>query len=105
MVEFANKAMVQRQLEELAAAGVNHVILAVSYQSDVMETFLKPLEAKLNITITISVEDEPLGTAGMYIFWQLKIFTTKKNCLNLSFTEIKIWLVGYHFGDMCSNRC
>jgi len=64
MVEFANKAMVQRQMERLAAAGVNHVILAVSYQSEVMETFLKPLEKELNIQITISVEDEPLGTAG-----------------------------------------
>lgn len=64
MVEFVNKAMVHRQLEELANVGVKHVVLAVSYRSDVMEKYLRPLEKELNITITISQEEEPLGTAG-----------------------------------------
>ncbi|RXG52584.1 Mannose-1-phosphate guanyltransferase beta [Armadillidium vulgare] len=88
LVEFANKPIVLHQIEALVSAGVNHVILAVSYRAEQMEEELVK-EAKrvsrlltclsiafyfciglssllfyLGIQITFSLEDEPLGTAG-----------------------------------------
>jgi len=52
------------QLEALAAVGVDHVILAVSYLSDLLENELQCQQEKLGIKITMSHEVEPLGTAG-----------------------------------------
>eukprot|EP00112_Aurelia_sp_Birch-Aquarium-sp1_P006045 Seg1675.8 transcript_id=Seg1675.8/GoldUCD/mRNA.D3Y31 product="Mannose-1-phosphate guanyltransferase beta-A" protein_id=Seg1675.8/GoldUCD/D3Y31 len=64
LVEFCNKAMLLHQVEALAKVGVNHVILAVSYLSEMLENELKKEEKRLKITITMSHETEPLGTAG-----------------------------------------
>ena len=64
LVEFANKAMVLHQIEALQKAGVDHVILAVSYLSDMLEKEMSHEAAILNIKITMSQEVEPLGTAG-----------------------------------------
>ncbi|KAL5013535.1 hypothetical protein ScPMuIL_007805 [Solemya velum] len=64
LVEFGNKPMLLHQIEALVEAGVKHIILAVSYRAEQMEKELKCLEDKLGIVITISLETEPLGTAG-----------------------------------------
>lgn len=64
LVEFANKAMVLHQIEALKRAGVDHVILAVSYLSDMLEKEMSHEAALMNIRITMSQEVEPLGTAG-----------------------------------------
>lgn len=64
LVEFGNKPMLLHQLEALKEAGVNHIILAVSYRAELMEKELKSVEEQLGVTITISLESEPLGTAG-----------------------------------------
>lgn len=64
LVEFCNKPTLLHQVEALANAGVNHVILAVSYLSDVLEEEMRIEEQRLGITITMSQEKEPLGTAG-----------------------------------------
>lgn len=64
LVEFCNKPTLLHQVEALAEAGVNHVILAVSYLSDVLEAEMRAEEQRLGITITMSQEKEPLGTAG-----------------------------------------
>jgi len=64
LVEFCSKAMLLHQVEALAKVGVDHVILAVSYLSELMETELKKEEKRLGIKITMSHEKEPLGTAG-----------------------------------------
>lgn len=64
LVEFCNKPMLLHQLEALVEAGVKHVILAVSYRPEQMEKELKSAEERLGITVTISLETEPLGTAG-----------------------------------------
>lgn len=64
LVEFANKPMIIHQIEALKRAGCTEVILAVAYQPDVMMSFLKGWEAKLDIKITCSQEKEPMGTAG-----------------------------------------
>jgi mannose-1-phosphate guanylyltransferase len=64
LVEFANKAMVLHQIEALKKAGVDHVILAVSYLSDMLEKEMSREAELLGIRITMSQETEPLGTAG-----------------------------------------
>ncbi|KAA0190938.1 hypothetical protein HAZT_HAZT005603 [Hyalella azteca] len=64
LVEFANKPIVVHQLEALVAAGVTHVVLAVSYRAEQMEAELSLEAKKLGVTVSFSVEDEPLGTAG-----------------------------------------
>jgi len=64
LVEFANKPMIQHQIEALAAAGVTDVVLAVNYRPEIMAEALKAYEKQYNVTITFSVETEPLGTAG-----------------------------------------
>ncbi|CAM1154068.1 GMPPB (predicted) [Pycnogonum litorale] len=64
LVEFCNKPMLFHQIEALVQAGVTHVVLAVSYRAELLEKELKAEEDKLGIKITLSHEDEPLGTAG-----------------------------------------
>lgn len=64
LVEFANKPMLLHQVEALAEAGVRHIILAVSYRAEMLEQEMKAQEARLGISISMSHEKEPLGTAG-----------------------------------------
>ena len=64
LVEFANKPMLLHQVEALSQAGVKHIILAVSYRAEMLEKEMKEQEQRLGITITLSHETEPLGTAG-----------------------------------------
>ncbi|CCJ28078.1 unnamed protein product [Pneumocystis jirovecii] len=52
------------QIEALAAAGVTDIVLAVNYCSEIMVSTLKQYEQQYHISITFSVENEPLGTAG-----------------------------------------
>ena len=64
LVEFANKPMMMHQIEALVEAGVNQVVLAVSYRAESLEKALSVEAERLGITITFSHEEEPLGTAG-----------------------------------------
>lgn len=64
LIEFCNKPMIMHQIEALAAVGVTEVVLAVNYQPEKMRAFLAAKEAELGIKITVSIEDEPMGTAG-----------------------------------------
>ncbi|KAJ3079381.1 mannose-1-phosphate guanyltransferase [Quaeritorhiza haematococci] len=64
LVEFANKPMILHQIEALVKAGVKDIVLAVNYRPEVMVNFMKKYEEEFGITITFSVESEPLGTAG-----------------------------------------
>lgn len=64
LVEFANKPMIEHQIEALADAGVTDVVLAVNYRPEIMEDALKEYSKRFGINITFSVETEPLGTAG-----------------------------------------
>ena len=41
LVEFANKPMVMHQIEALVAAGVKHIVLAVSYRAEMLEAEMK----------------------------------------------------------------
>ena len=56
--------MILHQIEALANAGVTDIVLAVNYRPDDMTRALKKYEEMYNISITFSVEAEPLGTAG-----------------------------------------
>ncbi|KAM0941377.1 putative nucleotidyltransferase [Dioscorea sansibarensis] len=64
LVEFANKPMIQHQIEALKEVGVSEVVLAINYQPEVMLNFLNEFQAKIGIKISCSQETEPLGTAG-----------------------------------------
>ncbi|KAL1920502.1 uncharacterized protein VTP21DRAFT_879 [Calcarisporiella thermophila] len=64
LVEFCNKPMILHQIEGLVKIGVKDIVLAVNYRPEIMVSVLKKYEQEYNITITFSVETEPLGTAG-----------------------------------------
>merc|ERR1711939_1181791 len=64
LVDFCNKPMIMHQIEALVKAGVKHIVLAVNYRPEIMVSLLSKLEEKYGISITFSVEQEPLGTAG-----------------------------------------
>ncbi|CAG5124218.1 unnamed protein product [Candidula unifasciata] len=64
LVEFGNKPMLFHQLEALVDAGVTHIVLAVSYRAEQMEKEMESLQKQLGVKISISLENEPLGTAG-----------------------------------------
>nr|XP_033782416.1 mannose-1-phosphate guanyltransferase beta [Geotrypetes seraphini] len=64
LVDFCNKPILLHQVEALVKAGVKHVILAVSYMSQMLEKEMKKQEERLGIHISLSHEKEPLGTAG-----------------------------------------
>lgn len=64
LVEFANRPMILHQIEALAKAGVTDIVLAVNYRPEVMVSTLKKYEKEYGVSITFSVETEPLGTAG-----------------------------------------
>lgn len=64
LVEFANRPMIQHQVEALTAAGVTDIVLAVNYRPEIMEGALKEYSEQYKVNITFSVEQEPLGTAG-----------------------------------------
>uniref|UniRef100_A0A3B3ZV22 mannose-1-phosphate guanylyltransferase n=1 Tax=Periophthalmus magnuspinnatus TaxID=409849 RepID=A0A3B3ZV22_9GOBI len=64
LVDFCNKPILMHQVEALVKAGVDHVILAVSYMSELLEREMRIQEDRLGIKISLSHEKEPLGTAG-----------------------------------------
>eukprot|EP00889_Picochlorum_renovo_P005610 jgi/Picre1/32640/NNA_007986.t1 len=75
IVDFANKPMICHQIEALKEAGCDEVVLAINYRPHVMMEFLKEWEEKLDIKITCSQEEEPMGTAGP-LAWPGKYWTT-----------------------------
>jgi len=64
LVPFANMPMVMHQVEALVACGVDHVVLAVNYRAEIMEREMSKHAERLGIKISMSLESEPLGTAG-----------------------------------------
>lgn len=72
---IANKPFLYYQLELLKKAGVEEVILGLSYQPEkIMEIFGDG--EKLGLKIRYLVEKEPLGTAGAYKYAESLINTT-----------------------------
>lgn len=58
------RPILYHQIEALAKIGVSTVILAVSYLEEQLEQAAPEIKAKYGVDIIISVEDEPMGTAG-----------------------------------------
>lgn len=56
--------MILHQIEALVKAGVSDIVLAVNYRPEIMQDFVEKYEKELGVTITFSIENEPLGTAG-----------------------------------------
>jgi len=62
MAPVAGKPFLYYLLTTLEAAGFRHVILALGYKHETVETWLNNYATSLNITVV--VEDTPLGTGG-----------------------------------------
>lgn len=64
LVEFCNRAILEHQIAAAVDCGVDHVILAVGYRPEELEKACTYFEEKFKIKVTMSLETEPLGTAG-----------------------------------------
>eukprot|EP00920_Eleutheroschizon_duboscqi_P036091 GHVT01087303.1.p1 GENE.GHVT01087303.1~~GHVT01087303.1.p1 ORF type:complete len:345 (-),score=27.87 GHVT01087303.1:525-1559(-) len=64
LIHFCNKSILEHQIRALVQVGVTHVVLAVAYQPDTMVEKIHELEAKFKVRVTVSREEEPMGTAG-----------------------------------------
>jgi NDP-sugar pyrophosphorylase family protein len=63
LLPIGEKAVLEIQIEHLKANGFNHIYLATNYKSAYIENFFGD-GSKYGVTLTISKEDKPLGTAG-----------------------------------------
>ena len=63
LLEVGGVPFLEHQIAKLAAAGVEHVVLATSYHADLFEPVLGRGE-RFGVRISYVTEDEPLGTAG-----------------------------------------
>lgn len=52
LVEFANKPMIEHQIEALAEAGVTDVVLAVNYRPEIMENALSEVSPQQLSSLT-----------------------------------------------------
>ena len=74
LLPIANRAFLDRQLEWLAAHGVDEVVLSLGYLPDAFEAHFAarpaptPRSGTEPMAIRFAVEDEPLGTAGAIRF-------------------------------------
>jgi NDP-sugar pyrophosphorylase family protein len=63
LLPIANQPFIERQLEWLAAYGVDDVVLSLGYRADAFEAYF-PSGRFGRVRLHYKVEDEPLGTAG-----------------------------------------
>jgi mannose-1-phosphate guanylyltransferase len=63
LLEVAGVAFLEHQIAKLAAAGVDHVVLATSYQAHLFRPVLGD-GSRFGVRLDYVTEDEPLGTAG-----------------------------------------
>lgn len=63
LLPIGDKALLEIQIEQLNKHGFNEIILATNYKSRYIEKFFGNGES-YGVKLTISKEDEPLGTAG-----------------------------------------
>ncbi|OAF69121.1 hypothetical protein A3Q56_03129 [Intoshia linei] len=65
LVEFGNKPIIEHQIEALIKVGVKHIIMGVNYMPEKLNESVFEISQRLNIRITINMEDEPLGTGRL----------------------------------------
>lgn len=63
LLPIGEKAVLEIQIEHLKQHGFDRIYLATNYKSDYIQNFFGNGE-KYGVKLTISKEDEPLGTAG-----------------------------------------
>ena len=63
LLEVGGVPFLEHQVSRLAAAGVEHVVLATSYRADLFEPVLGD-GSRWGVRLTYVQEDEPLGTGG-----------------------------------------
>lgn len=63
LLPIGEKAVLEIQIEHLRSHGFDEVILATNYKSEYIENFFGD-GSRYDITLTVSKEEEPLGTAG-----------------------------------------
>ncbi len=63
LLPIGEKAVLEIQIEHLRKHGVTEVFLATNYKSDYIENFFGD-GSRYGVKLTISKEDQPLGTAG-----------------------------------------
>jgi mannose-1-phosphate guanylyltransferase len=74
MVPVVNKPFIEHVLRQLAAHGINEVVLAMGYKPDsIFEYFRK--NSTLDINLTYSLEEKPLGTAGAVFVLNGDVYT------------------------------
>lgn len=64
LISLANIPILEHQIDALTKAGVREIILCVGYRPEQLEEAQNYLEEKYDISVHISQEIEPLGTAG-----------------------------------------
>ncbi|HMQ02422.1 MAG TPA: NDP-sugar synthase [Pyrinomonadaceae bacterium] len=67
IVPLANRPFLQYQIEILAKAGIDEIVLSLSYQPDKIEDILGD-GSDLGIKLSYVTEPSPLGTGGAYRF-------------------------------------
>jgi len=63
LLPVGEKAVLEIQIERLVACGFSEVILATNYKSDYIDNFFGD-GSRYGVRLTISKEEQPLGTAG-----------------------------------------
>lgn len=63
LVPIANRPFLEHQIRLLAAHGIDHATLLTGYRAADFDPFV-PVAARMGVEITISTEEQPLGTAG-----------------------------------------
>jgi mannose-1-phosphate guanylyltransferase len=63
LLEVGGVPFLEHQIAKLAAAGVEHVVLATSYRAELFRPVLGDGD-RFGVRLTYVTEDEPLGTAG-----------------------------------------
>lgn len=63
LVEFANKPMIEHQIEALAEAGVTDVVLAVNYRPEIMENALSEVSPRQLSPVISYFPQSPLPTS------------------------------------------
>ena len=63
LIDFGNKPQLLHLVDMLKRAGATEVVLAINYRPEIMNDFLETY-ADYGVKIVLSVETNPLGTAG-----------------------------------------
>jgi len=64
LLPIGEKSILEIIMEGLKSSGCDEIVIATNYKSDLFEKYLSSTFSKLGIKVTISKEEEPLGTAG-----------------------------------------